>query len=73
MDYPNHPLVKEMRRIEFFKGERGSIEELHSLDRQIHQITALLTTWNKTFETQGDNNVEDDSAIPVVKDVLNIG
>ena len=73
MEYPDHPLVKEMRRIEFFKGERGTVDELQSLDRQIRQITALLTTWNKTFEAQGKSNVEDDAAVPVVNDVLNIG
>jgi hypothetical protein len=73
MEYPDHSLVKEMRRIEFFNGERGTIDELKSLDRQIHQITALLTTWNKTFEVKTNKKVDDDAVVPVVNDVLNIG
>jgi len=73
MEYPNHPLVKEMRRIEFFKGDRGTKDELQSLDRQIHQITALLTTWNKAFEVQGKKSAEDTTVVPVVSDVLHSG
>lgn len=73
MEYPDHPLVKEMRRIEFFKGDRGTKEELQSLDRQIHQITALLTTWNKTLETQKAKGNDDTPVAPVVSDVLHSG
>lgn len=71
MDYPSNPLVNEMRRIEFFKGERGTVEELQSLDRQTHQITALLKTWNKTFENKVvEKKVEVEDDIPVVSHVL---
>lgn len=75
MEYPDHPLVKEMRRIEFFKGDRGTVEELKSLHRQVQQITALLRTWNKTFEEDSKKGNEKGSAeepvIPVLNDVLN--
>ncbi len=70
MEYPEHPLVKEMKRIEFFVGERGTVEELRSLDRQIKQITALLKTWNKTFETRSKQG---EPVVPVLTDVLHKG
>lgn len=73
MEHPDHPLVKEMRRIEFFKGERGTKEELQSLDRQIHQITVLLMTWNKTLEAKSKKSEEDLPVAPVVNDVLHSG
>jgi hypothetical protein len=75
MEYPDHPLVKEMKRIEFFIGDRGTVEELQSLDRQIKQITALLRTWNKTFEKdmKAAKEKQEESAAPVVSDVLHTG
>ncbi len=77
MEYPDHALVKEMKRIEFFIGDRGTVDELRSLHRQVQQITALLTTWNKTFESQVDKGAaiekEDEPVVPVVNDVLHTG
>lgn len=46
MEHPEHPLAPELRKVELFKGERNSIEELRSLDRQIRQLTDILLKWN---------------------------
>ncbi len=73
MEFPDHPLVKEMKRIEFFVGERGTVDELRSLDRQIRQITALLRTWNKTFESATKIEKKDEPAVPVVNETLHLG
>jgi len=70
MDYPDHPLVSEMKRIEFFTGSKGTVEELKSLDRQVHQITALLQTWNKSFETRDKPAKAEEMDIPTVNNVL---
>ena len=46
------------------------VDELRSLDRQIKQITALLRTWNKTFESAPKIEKKDEAVVPVVNDVL---
>ncbi len=46
MEHPNHPLVPELRKVEIFRGEKNSLEELQSLDRQIRQLTDILLKWN---------------------------
>ncbi len=70
MDYPDHPLVNEMKRIEFFSDTKGTVEELKSLDRQVRQITALLQTWNKSFTEKSKPEKTEGMDIPTVNNVL---
>lgn len=49
MQNPDHPLSLALQKVEVFNGEKGSVEELQSLDRQIHQLTDLMQKWNETL------------------------
>lgn len=49
MEYPKHPLAQELRQVEIFRGEKNSVEELQSLDRQIWQLTDILLQWNEVL------------------------
>jgi hypothetical protein len=49
MEHPNHPLGKELRQVEIFRGEKGSVDELQSLDRQIWQLTDIILQWNEAL------------------------
>ena len=51
MEHPNHPLALELRQVEIFRGEKNSVEELQSLDRQIWQLTDILVQWNEVLAT----------------------
>lgn len=46
MQNPEHPLAAELAKIEAFTGEKGSEEELLSLDRQVRALTDLMSSWN---------------------------
>lgn len=46
MQNPDHPLSQALQSVETFTGEKGSVEELQSLDRQIRQLTDLMQKWN---------------------------
>lgn len=47
MQNPDHPLSQALQKVEVFAGEKGTVEELESLDRQIHQLTDLMQKWNE--------------------------
>lgn len=47
MDYPDHALSKQARSVEIYIGKRNTLEELQSLERQIHQLTEMLMLWNE--------------------------
>lgn len=47
MDYPSHPLTLKSKEIEIYIGKKMTEQELQSLDRQIQQLTSLITEWNK--------------------------
>lgn len=47
MQDPAHALSKALEKVETFSGEKGSVAELESLDRQIHQLTDLMQKWNE--------------------------
>lgn len=49
MEHPDHPLAPELRRVELFRGEKNSLEELLSLDRQVRQLTDILLKWNSAL------------------------
>lgn len=49
MQNPDHPLVQELGKVETFSGEKGSVEELQSLDRQVCQLTELMQKWNEVL------------------------
>lgn len=49
MQNPEHPLVAELAKIENFAGEKGSVEELQSLDRQVQALTVLMSKWNEAL------------------------
>lgn len=51
MEHPNHPLAQELRQVEIFRGEKNSVDELQSLDRQIWQLTDILVQWNEVLAT----------------------
>lgn len=46
MQNPEHPLALELQGVETFSGEKGSLDELQSLDRQAHRLTDLMQRWN---------------------------
>ena len=46
MQNPDHPLAEALPKVEVFSGEKHTVEELQSLDRQIHQLTDLMQQWN---------------------------
>jgi hypothetical protein len=50
MENPSHPLVAKIKKVEIFTGKKDSIEELESLDRQIRQLTDILSSWNEDTE-----------------------
>ncbi len=49
MEHPDHPLAQELRQVEIFRGEKNSVEELQSLDRQVWQLTDILLQWNEVL------------------------
>ncbi|MFP5431066.1 MAG: cyclic nucleotide-binding domain-containing protein [Gammaproteobacteria bacterium] len=49
MQNPDHPVAQALQKVEVFSGEKNSVEELQSLDRQIHQLTDLMQQWNDTM------------------------
>ncbi len=46
MDYPTHPLTQKSKEVELYIGKKMTEQELQSLERQILQLTALITEWN---------------------------
>ncbi|MCC2637114.1 MAG: cyclic nucleotide-binding domain protein [Moraxellaceae bacterium] len=49
MQTPDHPLAQALGKVETFSGEKGSLEELQSLDRQIQALTGLMAKWNEVL------------------------
>lgn len=49
MQSPEHPLAAELAKVETFTGEKGSEEELLSLDRQVRALTGLMSRWNEAL------------------------
>lgn len=56
MEHPNHPLAQELRQVEIFRGEKNSVDELQSLDRQIWQLTDILLQWNEALSINNDRS-----------------
>ncbi|HQQ74661.1 MAG TPA: cyclic nucleotide-binding domain-containing protein [Pseudomonadales bacterium] len=46
MDFPTHPLTQKSKEVEIFIGKKLTEQELQSLERQIMQLTTLITEWN---------------------------
>lgn len=46
MQNPDHPLTEALPKVEVFTGEKNTVGELQSLDRQIYQLTDLMQQWN---------------------------
>lgn len=46
MDYPTHPLTMKSKEVEIYIGKKHIEQELQSLERQIMQLTNLITEWN---------------------------
>lgn len=46
MQNPEHALSRELQQVETFAGEKGTLEELQSLDRQVQRLTDLMQRWN---------------------------
>lgn len=58
MEHPDHPLAPELRRVEIFRGDRNTLAELQSLDRQVRQLTDILLKWNSALAgTEGGDAV----------------
>lgn len=49
MQQPDHPLSAALAKVESFTGEKGSVEELQSLDRQVRALTELMGKWNEVL------------------------
>lgn len=59
--YRDSPLAKRIREIEIFNGEKNSIEDLKSLERQIVAMTHLMVDWNRYLHQQltlGDEPID---------------
>jgi len=52
LDYPNHKLATQGVLVEEFDGKLGTLEELESLNRQIYQMTGVMSAWNKQLSTE---------------------
>lgn len=46
MDYPAHALTQKSKDVEIYIGKKLTEQELQSLERQIMQLTALISEWN---------------------------
>ncbi|MDF2446376.1 MAG: cyclic nucleotide-binding [Moraxellaceae bacterium] len=49
MQTPDHPLSLALAKVESFSGEKGTVEELQSLDRQVRALTELMSKWNEVL------------------------
>lgn len=49
MKDPSHPLIEKMRKLTLFRGDRGTHEELISLQKQSNELADILSEWN-TFQ-----------------------
>lgn len=49
MQTPDHPLSLALVKVESFSGEKGTVEELQSLDRQVRALTELMSKWNEVL------------------------
>lgn len=49
MQTPEHPLAVALGKVETFSGEKGSVAELQSLDRQVRALTDLMSKWNEVL------------------------
>ena len=58
MEHPEHPLAPALRSVEIFRGEKNTIDELQSLDRQIRQLTDILLKWNSALASPADGDSE---------------
>lgn len=47
MDFPDHALTKQARAIDIYIGRKNTIEELQSLEKQVHQLTDMILAWNE--------------------------
>lgn len=52
MDFPAHPLTQKSKEVEIFIGKKLTEQELQSLERQIMQLTALISEWNHELITR---------------------
>ncbi|MEZ5436555.1 MAG: cyclic nucleotide-binding domain-containing protein [Pseudomonadales bacterium] len=52
MDFPTHPLTQKSKEVEIFIGKKLTEQELQSLERQIMQLTALISEWNHELITR---------------------
>ena len=56
MDYPDHALAKQSRAIEIYIGKKNTLEELQSLDKQVHQLTEMILAWNEQLAADKDSS-----------------
>ncbi|GGX64073.1 cyclic nucleotide-binding domain-containing protein [Saccharospirillum salsuginis] len=56
MQQPNHVISRDMRKVELYRGEPNTDEELESLARQAQQMTVLLMRWNTVFQDEGSDS-----------------
>lgn len=49
MQSPDHPLSLALAKVETFSGEKGSVDELQCLDRQVRALTELMSKWNEVL------------------------
>lgn len=52
IDYPDHPLTTRSRTVEVYIGQRNTMDELASLERQAYQLTEMLVEWNQALQEQ---------------------
>lgn len=52
MQLPDHPLVPELRKIPIVIADKNSVDELHKLHHQTHELAKLLKAWNESMAPQ---------------------
>ena len=57
--FSNVALLKKLKNISVHIGDKGTVEELVSLDKQAHELTELLVEWNDAFRHPGQFKVTD--------------
>jgi hypothetical protein len=63
MDYPSHVLTLRSKEVEIYIGKKGTDQELESLERQIGQLTALITDWNAELTLNKESQQDRGAAI----------
>ncbi len=60
MEHSQHPLADKVKDVTLFVGQKGTQEELASLNSQASELADLLENWNDAFRSPGQFQITDD-------------